>query len=152
MAGLAVLASIGLLGLWPAPAANAALAGCRADPLFLLSDGTILDVSVAIETDVTNVDLIQYVVHGPRGVRLVAAISTPTIGFEGLERVQYVGDQARNQFVTDTLVQTSRDAVPVAAQTVFAGYNLGLLSLRLRAQLQVVNGYDDQHLIVRLSK
>jgi hypothetical protein len=152
MAVVAVLASLGMLAVWPAPPADAALAGCRADPLFLLSDGTILDVSVAIDTDVKNVDVIQYVVHGPRGTRLVAAISTPTIGFEGLERVRYVADQAPNRFVTDTLVQTSTDSVPVEAQTIFAGHHLGLLSLRLRAHLQVVRGFDGQHLIVSLSK
>src|SRR5215212_8296117 len=54
---------------------EAAVGGCRSDPIVILSDGTILDVSADIGTDVSNVREIHYVVHGPRGVKLVSVIS-----------------------------------------------------------------------------
>ena len=38
-----------------APVSEAAAAGCRSDPVVVLSDGTILDISAAIDTDVSNV-------------------------------------------------------------------------------------------------
>src|SRR5690349_10364987 len=53
---LAALAVAAVFSLAHAPAAQAAFSSCRADPLFLLSDGTILDVQVGISTDVKNVD------------------------------------------------------------------------------------------------
>jgi hypothetical protein len=141
-----------LFGAARAPSAMAAMSGCRADPLFLLSDGTVLDVSVDIGTDVRNVTEINYVVHGPRGVQLVTAMSTPTLGFKGIERVRYVADGAANQYITDTLVRTSVKNVSVAAQTVFAGNGLLALQLRLSAQYRVVQGLAGQHLISILNK
>jgi hypothetical protein len=103
-----------------APTAEAAAGGCRSDPLVVLSDGTILDVSAEIGTAVSNVTEIHYVVHGPREVRLVAAVSTPTLGFDGKETFTYYADGAPNQYVTETLVQTSYDQVSVTAHTTFA--------------------------------
>jgi hypothetical protein len=142
-----------LFAILRAPAANAALAGCRADPVFLLSDGTVLDVQVSIETSVRNVNVIQYIVHGPRGVKLLAAISTPTIGFQGLERVVYVADQAANTYVTDTLVQVDGSNVEASSYTIFAGNRLlSALQLSLTAQYHVIEGYAGQHLIATLRK
>jgi hypothetical protein len=141
-----------LLAILRAPTADAALSGCRADPVFLLSDTTVLDVQVAIDTSVRNVDLIQYVVRGPRGVSLVAAISTPTIGFQGLEKVVYVADQEPNTYVTDTLVHTSNSGVETTSYTTFAANRLSVLQLRLTAQYRVVEGYSGQHLIATLRK
>jgi hypothetical protein len=48
--------------------AQAAFHSCRSGLVFVLSDGTIIDVQVEIGTSVKNVDEIHYVVHGPRGV------------------------------------------------------------------------------------
>ena len=60
-----LLAAVCALAL--APTANAAVVGCRADPVVKLSDGTVLDVSVAIDADVSDVSEIHYTVHGPLG-------------------------------------------------------------------------------------
>jgi hypothetical protein len=151
-----LLALLAALLLLPAQAAQAALRGCRADPVFVLSDGTILDVQVSIGTDVSNVDGIHYVVHGPRGTRLVTSISTPTLGFKGLETVRYVADRAPNQYVTDTLVTTREANVSASSYTIFAGNNLTLAQiLRLRLlnlQYHVIEGQAGEHLIAYLQK
>jgi hypothetical protein len=149
---LASLVTALLLAVLHAPAAQAAFSSCRSDPLFILSDGTILDVSVAIGTDVSNVEEIHYVVHGPRGVKLVTAISTPTLGFEGLETVTYIADQDAREYSTDTIVHAEVSNVTATAYTIFAGNNLGILSLKLAAQYHAINGWAGQHLIAYLSK
>lgn len=135
-----------------APTAQAAFSSCRGDPVFILSDGTVLDVQVEIGTSVTNVREIHYVVHGPRGVRLIASIATPTIGFQGLETVSYVADAAPNQYVTDTIVHTAVNNVRATSYTTFAGNTLLQLRLGLTAQYRVIEGWAGQHLIATLSK
>jgi hypothetical protein len=126
-----------------APLSHAAVGGCRSDPIVVLSDGTILDVSADIGTAVTNVREIHYVVHGPRGVKLVAAISTPTLGFQGKESFTYYADAAPNQYITETLVQTTYDQVSVTAYTTFANVTLGLDDL-LALQYKPINGFNNQ--------
>src|SRR4051794_23459175 len=102
LAGLAITEPL-------APTLDAAAAGCRADPIIILSDGTILDVTADIDTAVSNVQAIHYVVHGPRGVKLLSKISTPTLGFAGKESFVYYDDAAPEQYITETLVQTTYD-------------------------------------------
>jgi hypothetical protein len=126
-----------------APITEAAVGGCRADPIVTLSDGTILDVSAKIDTDVSNVREIHYVIHGPRDVKLVAAISTPTLGFEGKESFIYYDDAAPKQYITETLVQTSYDQVSVTAQTTFVNVTISLSDL-LTLQYQPINGFNNQ--------
>jgi hypothetical protein len=149
---LSVAALVILVSTTRAPVAYAALGGCRTDPVVILSDGTILDVSVEIDVSVSNVETIQYVVHGPRGVRLVAAISTPTIGFNGKELFTYVEDAGPNQYITDTFVTTKPDGIRVTSYTTFAGLGssskLGLLAL----QYHPISGFNEQHLIATLIK
>jgi hypothetical protein len=126
-----------------APISEAAVGGCRSDPIVVLSDGTILDVSADIGTAVSNVREIHYVVHGPSGVKLVAAISTPTLGFQGKESFTYYADAAPNQYITETLVQTTYNQVSVTAHTTFANVTLGLNDL-LTLQYKPINGFNNQ--------
>ena len=126
-----------------APISEAAVGGCRADPIVILSDGTILDVSAKIDTDVSNVLEIHYVVHGPHGVQLVAALSTPTLGFEGKESFTYYDDAAPKRYITETLVQTSYDQVSVTAQTTFLNVTISLSNL-LTLQYKPINGFNNQ--------
>jgi hypothetical protein len=133
------------------PPTEAAVGGCRSDPLVLLSDGTILDVSVAIGTAVSNVTDIRYVIHGPQGVKLVSAIRTPTLGFTGKETFTYYDDASAHQYVTEALVQTTYDHVNVTAYSTFAQVALGY-STPLSLQYQPVTGFNDQLLRVVLKR
>jgi hypothetical protein len=126
-----------------APVSEAAVGGCRADPIVILSDGTVLDISVGIGTAVSNVREIHYIVHGPRNVWLVGAISTPTLGFQGKETFRYYADAAPNQYITETLVQTTYNKVGVTAYTTFANITLRLNNL-LTLQYKPINGFNDQ--------
>lgn len=130
---------------------EAAAGGCRADPIVILSDGTILDVSADIGTAVSNVREIHYVVHGPREVRLVSAISTPTLGFQGKETFMYYADAAPNQYITETLVQTTYNQVSVTAHTTFVNVTISLSDL-LTLQYKPINGFNNQILRVFLTR
>jgi hypothetical protein len=121
--------------------AEAAVKGCRTDPIVILSDGTVLDVQAAIGTHVSNVREIHYVVHGPPGVKLVAAISTPTLGFRGKETFTYYDDALPYQYITETVVHTADDGVSVTSYTTFAKVTL-LHGLPVWLQYKPVSGYN----------
>ena len=134
---------IGLVMSEPlAPISKAAAAGCRSDPVVVLSDGTILDISAAIDTDVSNVREIHYAVHGPRDVKVIS-ISIPTLGFTGKETFTYYDDAAPKQYITETLVQTTYNQVNVTAHTTFANVTLGLSDL-LTLQYEPIKGFNNQ--------
>src|SRR5688572_14739040 len=52
----------------PATQASAALATCRTDPIFRLSNGDIVTVTLAIGTAEANVKSVTYILHVPAGV------------------------------------------------------------------------------------
>src|SRR5689334_7632345 len=103
-----LLVGLAIGGSLPA-VSEAAVGGCRADPVVMLSDGTVLDITADIGTSVSNVQEIHYVVHGPHNTALVAAISTPTLGFRGKETFIYYADTVPKQYISETLVQTIDD-------------------------------------------
>ena len=152
---LITLVGVLLLGLAVsepfAPVSEAAVGGCRSDPIVILSDGTILDVSADIGTNVSNVREIHYVVHGPRNVKLVSVISTPTLGFRGKETFTYYADTAPNQYITETLVRTVYNQVSVTAHTTFANVTIGL-NAPLTLQYTPIKGFNDQILRVLLKR
>jgi hypothetical protein len=144
---LITLAGLLLLGLTFAaplsPTTEAAVSGCRTDPIVILSDGTILDVTAEIGTSVSNVREIHYLIHGPRGVRLIASISTPTLGFTGKETFTYRDDASSRQYITETIVQTTYDNVVVTAHTTFAKATIGLQD-PLSLQYKPIVGFNNQ--------
>ena len=68
----------GLLAGGPLAALNHAhaAASCRADPIVVLSNGVVLDLSATLDADIAQVQAIEYKLHGPKGVWVVRAIST----------------------------------------------------------------------------
>jgi hypothetical protein len=134
-----------------APTAQAILMGCRSDPLIVLSDGTILDVSVSIDTHVANVTEIHYVVHGPSNASLVAAIRTPILGFSGKEVFTYIADAQADQYITETLVHTVPDQIGVTAYTTFSKASLAYSPL-LSLQYKPVRGFNAQILRAVLTR
>ena len=126
-----------------APISEAAVGGCRSDPIVILSDGTILDVSADIDTDVSNVREIHYVVHGPRGVKLVSRDQHTHARVQGKETFTYYDDAAPKQYITETLVQTTYNQVSVTAHTTFVNVTISLSDL-LTLQYKPINGFNNQ--------
>jgi hypothetical protein len=142
-----MVAAVALVGMivsgGPAPVAHATIFGCRSDPVVVLSDGTILDVTADIDTLVSNVREIHYTVHGPPNVQLVAAISTPTLGFAGKETFTYYADAEPYQYMTETLVHTYPDPVRVTAHTTFAKVEL-VHYTSVEFEYQPISGFNGQ--------
>jgi len=63
------------LTLAPTDHAHAAL-GCRSDPVVVLSNGVVLDLSATISTDVSTVAQIGYTLHAPAGTTIARVVST----------------------------------------------------------------------------
>lgn len=124
--------------------ATAAFKGCRFDPVVVLSDGTVLDIQAEVSTDIGNVREINYTLRAPRGVTVVAVISTPTPGFTGKETFTYYDDAKPYEYITETLVRTSDGRVPVKSYTTFGANSLLDGGSLLSAQLRIVEGYSDQ--------
>ncbi len=123
------------------PVAQAALDGCRADPVIYLSDGTALDISANISTSVTNITTIAYYVHVPPGVHAILYLATPTVGFSGKEVFVLLNDAPAGQYKTDTLVGTKGSSVAVTAHTALVG--VYLINLSLSLQSKSVSGYSN---------
>lgn len=97
-----------------AQSAFAGLIQCRSDPLILLSDGTVVDVSASIDALLWDVEEVRYVVHIPAGLSVVAAVSTPNWPTT-IERFVVYADKAPGQFSTTTTVFTRQNDTPVTA-------------------------------------
>jgi hypothetical protein len=123
---------------------EASLDGCRSDPAIYLSDGTALDVTVDIGTDVSNVTKIAYVVHVPAGFQVLLYAATPTLGFEGKETFAVINDAPAGQYQTDTFVKTTTDDVVVTSYTTLVGVDV--FHLDLSAQSEPASGFSGQHL------
>jgi hypothetical protein len=111
---VALLAAGLLAGLLPAPAAHAAIGGCRSDPIVLLSNGDILDLSANIDDSATDVQQVTYTLHGPAGSSVIGVI--PTSGVLGpKETFQYTADAAAGSYGVETMVSTLTPNVGVTA-------------------------------------
>ena len=108
-----LLAAVALLML--TTSAQAAAGGCRSDPVLLLSDLTVVDLSASIDTDISNVNSVTYTFHAPRGVKLLAAVNTSIFGNK--EVIRYYDDNPSNTYTSDTVVDTTINKVGVTATT-----------------------------------
>lgn len=136
---LAVLATILLLS--PTANASAALVKCRTDPIFKLSNGDVINVTLDISTDAANIRNVTYVLHVPAGVTVTRV--TYTAGGIGTKEVyKLYQDRPAKTYTTDTVVTTQNTgSVPAIATT------------RLNATYaQSVSGYTGSHLIVTVAK
>ncbi len=117
--GLIVASLVLLLFLLTVPLAvqtNAAFDGCEGDPIVLLSNGDVLQMTVAIATDASHVTHIVYTVHAPDGVNLVKVFYTKGPLMDK-ETVQFLNDGAPDQYTTDTVVSGTVSGARVLART-----------------------------------
>lgn len=123
-----------------APAAHASIGGCRSDPVFLLSNGTELDLTAAIATDSSNVLGVAYALHIPTGIQVLSAIGW-SLGAK--EQWSVAADMPPGQYRTSTFVTTSLQGIAVQTTT----EAIGLIG----AAIRTVDGYNDQHLEVQVA-
>jgi len=95
-------------------AAYARLAECRSDPLVILSDGTVLDISADIGALLFDVKEIHYTLHIPTGLKVVIAVSTPNWPTT-IERFTVYADNPPGTFTSTTTVYTREENTPVTA-------------------------------------
>lgn len=110
-----MLASLAAGVLHPS-SVHAQLGTCRSDPVIVLSDLRVLDMSADIADNASDVTGVTYVLHGPVGVAMLAALRTPSFTY-GVESFAYVADQPANTYVMDTTVTTHTSRTTVTAST-----------------------------------
>lgn len=93
---------------------DAKLTQCRGDPLFILSDGTVVDVSEDIETLPLNVTAVQYVLHIPAGLSVVTFVHTPA-WLTSVETLTVYADKPAHQYSSTTTVYAGLSTVGVTA-------------------------------------
>jgi hypothetical protein len=130
-----------LLSIIPNTRALAALRYCRTDPIFALSNGDKLTVTLDISTDEASIKSVTYILHVPAGVSVKSVVYTAG-GLSAKETYKVFQDAAASSYSTDTLVMISGTTkVAVTATT------------RLNGTGDVViSGYSGQHLVAQIIK
>lgn len=90
---------------------------CRSDPVVILSNGLVLDLSANISVLPWKVEQVDYVLHVPEGVSLVLSIATPT-WLTTVETFTIIDDAAPGEYHSETTVYTTNGNATVTAQTI----------------------------------
>ena len=134
--GLSLLFVLGL----PATQVRAeAVEICRADPIVVFSDGSVMVWAADIGASASAIKSIDYVLHAPAGVKVVSVTYTEMAGFHGKERFKLKNDAPAGTFVMDTLVRTRSGVASVAANVQYQG------------QTVTASGASGQHVVARLN-
>lgn len=134
-----ILSLITVLLILPAGQASAAMRGCRTDPIFRLSNGDILTVTVQIDTPAHNVRNIHYILHLPPGVTVTYV--TYTGGPRQAMKETYVVGSPADTYAVDTILSThNSDSVQVV---VFIRLNGGIRTS--------VSGFNGQYLFTTIT-
>jgi len=125
---------IAVLALIPPSAYTAALR-CRSDPVVVLSNGTLIDLSADVDALLWDIASVNYTLHVPQGLTAILIVRTPN--WPGTkETFRIVDDQPPNTFDSTTTVLTKRPGVGVTA------------NLLVNLQYAAARGWDGQPLRV----
>ena len=125
----------------PTGQASAALIHCRTDPIFSLSNGDKLTVTLDVSTDAVNVRNVTYVLHVPAGVTVKSAVFTA--GGLGTKEVYKVyQDSAAKTYKTESLVTVQNTGSVAVISTV------KLNSLTAKS----ASGFTGQYVVITVSK
>ena len=142
---LCLLILVSTVFLLPSGSASAALVKCRIDPIFLLSNGDVINVTVDISTDAANIRNIHYVLRVPAGVT-VKRVTYTNLNLILPETYQVVQDSPEKTYTTTTTVTTrTSNRVEVLAMTrlnsVFAKYVSGYSGERLMVTVSLAEAF-----------
>ncbi|MFZ0548627.1 MAG: hypothetical protein WAM60_24470 [Candidatus Promineifilaceae bacterium] len=97
--------------------ASAGWMHCRSDPAVILSNGLVMDLSADISAFPWKVRHVDYVLHVPEDVSMVASVSTPT-WVTSIETFTVINDAPPGEYHTETTVHTAMGGATVTAHTV----------------------------------
>jgi len=124
--------------------AFAARLRCRSDPVVVLSNGMILDISTDIGTLLWNVQEVHYTLHVPEGVSAILVVQTPT-WITSRETFTLIDDLAPGQYETSAIAYTRSGNASVTL-------NALLLSVDgLRLDYRSADGVERQTITLDLS-
>ena len=144
-----IFISAAAIAVLPTASASAALVKCRTDPIFVLSNGDVITVTLEIYTDPANIKNIHYVLHVPAGVT-VKRVAYTALNLGIYETYQVYQDNPSKTYTTRTVVTTITPyPVEVISMTrvngVLAEYTSGFsgefLSLTLSQEDRVFTTY-----------
>jgi hypothetical protein len=125
----------------PSMQASAILAHCRIDPIFKLSNGDVINITLDISTDAANVRNVTYIVHVPSGVTVTKV--TYTAGGMGIKEMYKVYQDSPAKTYTTDAVTTTQNTGNIAV----------IATTKLNATFaKSSSGHNGQHLIVTISK
>jgi hypothetical protein len=127
------------MAAWPAYPAGLR---CRSDPVVLLTDGTIIDLSADVDAALWDVSSVHYTVHVPCTAHVLAVVRTPNWPTT-LETFNVVSDATQGRYDTSTVVHTKQTGVGVTASLV-------VKTLRNLISMASTSGRDRQPLRVML--
>ena len=131
-----------LITALPTQQASAALRSCRTDPIFVLSNGDKLVITLSgIETSETNIKNVLYVLHVPAGVTVTRVIYTAG-GLGQRETYKVIQDSVAKTYKTESLVTTQN----VGAVRMVATVKLNSLTAKS------ASGYTGQYIVITVSK
>ena len=137
---LLLIAVLMVAGL-PNTQASALYRKCRSDPIFKLSNGDVINITLDISTSETDVRNVSYALHVPAGVT-VTRVTYTAGGIGKKETYRVYQDSVLKSYTTDTVVTTQNTgSIAVVATT------------RLNATFaQSVSGFNGDHLVATVVK
>jgi hypothetical protein len=137
---LLVIAALMIASI-PNVTASAALVKCRTDPIFQLSNGDKITITLDINTDAIYVRNVTYVLHVPAGVTVTKV--TYTAGGLGTKELYKVyQDSILKTYKTESIVTTQNTGSVEMIATV------KLNSMTAKS----ASGYTGQNIVVTVSK
>ena len=136
-----LMIAIMTLAAVPNMQASAAFRKCRTDPIFKLSNGDVINITMEINTEESAVRNVSYALHVPAGVT-VTKVTYTSGGIGKKETYKVYQDSPANTYTTDTLVTTQRTgSVAMVATSRLNG-----------VYPQSASGFTGQHLIVTVAR
>lgn len=123
--------------------AQAKLVFCRSDPVVILSNGTILDLSADFTTLLINVEEVHYELHIPVGVSVVAYIHTPA-WLTSQETFTAIADQEPGVYTASTIGRTRSGNATVTTHLVL------LSAAQVKLDYATASGPEGQPVFVRV--